>query len=572
MNNLKVKWKLVFFSTIMSTLIAIMCFTGYHYISKANKGMETMYNENLLAIEWLNDNRNQARAMEADTYYILLNSNNKSEQSEKLIKDIESREKIFSENLKNFKNINLDKYENDKLPIVEKNYEEYTKVRNEAIKLAEAGKTDEAKKSLNSVKKNNETFNENLKNIALYSIKKANNLKIANSNDARNSLKLMILIFIVSIAAGCILTFIISNAIATPLILSIKHLKLVAKGDFSEDSPEKLKKRKDEIGDIVNAITIMQNSLKLLINNVKQESNIVKSVVDDILDNTHILNNDIEDVSATTEELSAAMEETAASAEEMHASGDEIEKVIKSISEKSRESTVQVQGINERATTTKNNVIMSQQKSLDMLSSTKSKLEASIRNSKVVDEIKILSDDIIEISSQTNLLALNAAIEAARAGEAGKGFAVVAEEIRKLSEETKNTIIKIQNTAEKVTSSVNDLASSSNALLNFVSVDIQKDYTSMLDVANKYSKDADFLNSIILSFSSASEELLASIHELSKTIEQVSIASNEGADGATNIAQKTISITESSNEIVTKIKKSKDSASNLSKEVSKFKI
>nr|WP_077394993.1 methyl-accepting chemotaxis protein [Clostridium saccharobutylicum] len=570
-NNLKVKSKLILFSAISLFLTSIMSGVGYYYISKSNKDITALYKDNLLSVQWLNDNRNQARAIEADLYYILLHTEDKNKQSE-TVKDIETRQKNFSENWKKYKQVANDQYETDRIPVIESNLEKYTSVRDSAIKLAVQGDQKAAMDELKTVDSNEKQFQDALKEIAIYNTNLAEQLSIQNTKNFDTSKVVFLIIFLIAIGIGTILTFIISKSISYPLILGVNHLKKVAEGDFTTNESEQFINRKDEIGEIANTIQLMQNSLKQLIGKVKDESNSIETVVINVSEDINNLNGNIEEVAATTEELSAGMEETAASAQEMNSTANEIERAVKSIAKKAEEGAMEASEINKRAIDTRDSVIKSQERSLGIFNTINESLKIAMEQSKVVEEINVLSETIKGVLSQTNLLALNASIEAARAGEAGRSFAVVADQIKNLAEESENTIIEIQNVTKKVISSVNDLSSSSHELLNFMSADVQDDYNSMINVADKYSKDAEFVSNLVLDFSSTSEELLASLQNVVNTIEQVAAASNEGAEGTYNIADKIVAITEKSNGVAEEMAKSKNSSQKLNEQISKFKI
>ena len=249
--------------------------------------------------------------------------------------------------------------------------------------------------------------------------------------------------------------YIIHKSIVSPLFTTVVTNKQISEGNLTVFTDKT--SRNDEIGILINTTNDMSIFLKSMISRI---DNLVKKLVSA----SHELASNAEEVNASSEELSSIASKTANLAQEQK------ENVNLSLNE--------VKLLNE-------NVI------------------------KQMEQLKKSSELINEIQEQINILSLNASIEAARAGEYGRGFAVVAQNIKNLSEKTKETVEIINSDFQTLTDVLR--GSMENLIHNF---------NTLRTTAIEYASQAEQAGA-------ATEEQTATLEEITSTAQELAELSQE---------------------------------------------
>ena len=367
-----------------------------------------------------------------------------------------------------------------------------------------------------------------------------------------------------------ILTIIVSRITKGLMQVNAKIYDLVHnEGDLTQ----KLDVRSgDELELIAGNVNELLAYIRKIMIGISSGSMRLRSTSRKMVDHVSSADESITDVSATMQEMSAAMEETTSSLNQITEAIDEIYSSVERVAGNADAGKVSSQEMESRASGANDAAAEGEKKANIETEKMAASLNEKIAKSKSVEQIEVLTSNIIEITEQTNLLALNASIEAARAGEAGRGFAVVADEIGKLAGNSADAAAKIRQVSAEVIQAVDELAEGSQQMIEFVRNSTEEGFGGLVATSENYATDANAMRAMMEQFAQTAEELRSTMDGIRESISAVNIAVEESAKGIAGVSESSVQLTGNVNDIQSEASDNNGIAEDLATEVGKFKL
>ncbi|WP_378954497.1 methyl-accepting chemotaxis protein [Pelosinus sp. sgz500959] len=470
--NLGVGKKIQAITVFLLMAIIVNGFINFSF-NQATKGDIDQVFEHLYMIEWVNELRQHNRAAEGDMFKAI---NSSDEASRKTFLDsLAKRDQTFKDLLNKIQSLgDLTKDEEGWVKQVQENLKIVQDKRAMVIALAQQGKRDEALAQMGQLQPVYEKIAAGLRQLADESSKQAGTLKSSVGERYSRSLKIQLIIIVLSLILGLWVSWIIARMITKLLRSMVAKAQSIAGGDLTGCKDCTVVYAHDELGQLEKSFNEMCVNLRLLIGQ--------------IIDSAVHMAASAQQLSASADQSAQASQLVAHSIQQV-ADGAEgqtsvvnrgsgaVETIVSQLSE-TAENVGRAMAISHNMTEATHRGVRGVERVSGQMQSigegtkqVKSAIDNLAQSGRSIGEtVGIIS----QIAGQTNLLALNAAIEAARAGEQGKGFAVVAEEVRKLAEQSgaaaKQISLMIKENQIQIDSAVQVMENGSKEVVNGIAV------------------------------------------------------------------------------------------------------
>ena len=323
-------------------------------------------------------------------------------------------------------------------------------------------------------------------------------------------------IAIFSIILALAIALISAGYIKRALQQSIEHIQYFEACDFSHEVRTGFS---DEFGKVGTALEHLRQTMVEVIHKIQEMSRRISSDMNDAEEAVNRLSQNASSSENRAITIAAAADQMVSTTQDIAQNCEQASNLANQSSDITNQGMAQaktsIQAIFEQAEQTKTN---------------NKQMEKMINQSR---SITSMVNTIDEIAAQTNLLALNAAIEAARAGDAGRGFAVVADEVRALAMRTSSSTAEIAEKVAHIEADTNVVTDSMEKAVQGMSY-LADNTTQLENVLNDISQHVQNVNAQITQIATAAEEQTTATHEISSNLQDLTTASREVAQIATD--------------------------------------
>ena len=426
-NNLKIGVRLTLSFVLVALIIVVVAIVGYINIQSTNDMVANLYSNRTLPIEQLGAEDTALYTLRGDLYKSLAIPAQRDEAFTGIQTDMADLEK--QQALYNASFMAADeKAEADNFNGLWATYKTNVQAAMNSIK---DGDTASVQQSLinGTLYNSRSAAAGSLDKLIEINRSQAEALNTQADVTLATSVNILVLTTVAGLVLAIGLGLFITRSITQPVDKTSAYLAEMAGNDFTIKLEDAYRQRRDEMGQIGQAVSKLLASLQDSLGQVRDSSTTLASAATELSSVSAQMSSTAANTSSKAQGVATAAEEMSANTVSVAAGMEQATTNLRSVATATEEMTAtigEIAGNSEKARRITGQAVAQ----ADQVS-------AAVRNlGQAAQDIGKVTETITRISNQTNLLALNATIEAARAGAAGKGFAVVATEIKELAQQT----------------------------------------------------------------------------------------------------------------------------------------